>query len=64
MKGNDKNKKRKIEIEEKVVLITNTIGSWVVAAFFSNLDSIVGMLLAIYFVFNFICFITLIKKYH
>lgn len=60
----DKDKKIKLGIEEKIILITNTIGSWLVAAFFSNLDSIVGMLLAIYFVFNFICFITLIKKYH
>lgn len=60
----DKDKKRRIRIEEKIVFLTNTIGSWVVAAFFSNLDSIVGMLLAIYFIFNFICFITLIKDYH
>ena len=49
----DRNKKRKTGIEEKVVLITNIFGSWVVAGFFATLDSIVGILLGIYFVINF-----------
>lgn len=60
----EKVKRKKIGVDEKVVLITNTLGSWLVAAFFGNLDSIVGMLIAIYFVINFFCFAALIGKYY
>ena len=56
--------KKKIGIEEKIVLITNTLGSWLVAGFFGNLGSIVGMVLGVYFVINFFCFVALIQKYY
>lgn len=59
-----KDKKRKASLEEKVVFITNTIGSWVAAAYFLGSDSIVGMFLGIYFVFNFFCFITLVGNHY
>ena len=59
----DRNKKRKIGLEEKVVFITNIFGSWVVAAFFATLNNIVGILLGIYFVINFFCFMALVEKY-
>lgn len=57
-------KKRKIGIEERVVFITNTFGSWLAAAYlFADLDNIIGILLAFCFVFNFFCFVALLGKY-
>lgn len=60
----NENKKRKTSLEEKVVFITNTLGLLVAAAYFLGSDSIVGMLLGIYFMFSMVCFLILIGKHY
>lgn len=59
----DKVKKRNIGIEEKVVLITNTIGSFMLAIYFFGIGNIVCMIIGVYFFFNLFCFFALMSKY-
>lgn len=59
----DKDKKRKVCHEKKIVFITNTLGSLVAAAYFVSSDSIIGMLLGIYFMYSMFCFLITSEEY-
>lgn len=46
--------------ETKVILISNTLGSFVLGLYFSSLKTIVGYLLGIFCIVNIFCFFCLI----
>lgn len=55
-------KNKNIGIEDRIVFISNTLGSLVLSAVLLNSKSIFEMLLGIYCFFNMFCYLTVIGK--
>jgi len=51
-------------IEEKIVFLTNTLGSFILAGLFFTSKGIVNILIGTYFIINLLCFISLIGLYN
>ena len=49
--------KRKASIEDKIVFLSNTLGSLMLGFYFGGLETIVGYLLGAYCLFNIYCYL-------
>lgn len=54
--------KRKASIENKIVFLSNTLGSFVLGFYFASLKTIVGYLLGAYCLFNIFCYLIIISN--
>jgi hypothetical protein len=54
---------KKVGIEDRIVFISNTLGSFVLGFYFVSFKSIIGIILGAYCILNLICYSIVIGEY-
>ena len=54
---------KKNDISDKIIFISNTLGSFLLGFYFASFKSIIGYLLSVYCVLNLLCFVAAITHY-
>lgn len=54
--------KKNIHIEDIVVFLTNTLGCFVLSAFFISSKNIIEICIGVYLIFNILCFYSVVTK--
>lgn len=54
--------KRKVDIEDKIVFLSNTLGSFVLGVHFGSLKTITGTILGAYCLLNIFCYLTVFSE--